>query len=90
MCVESLCILRLVCLFAFLTCFIAVDVELEIIDAQKFKPCFFFVCFPFFYQVALFVIRHFFAPVVYFNVIIYFLITAVPSAKNMCNRLNFM
>ena len=38
------------CLFVrLLTCFIAIDVELEIIDAQKIcKSCFFFVLFSFF------------------------------------------
>ena len=43
--------LRLVCLFVcLLACFIAFDVDLEIIDAQKIcKSCFFFALFSFFF-----------------------------------------
>ena len=49
-CALKVCAFK-ACLFVrLLTCFIAVDVELEIIDAQKLcKSCFFHVLFPFFY-----------------------------------------
>ena len=47
-CALKVCAFK-ACLFVrLLTCFIAIDVELEIIDAQKIcKSCFFFVLFSF-------------------------------------------
>ena len=60
-CALKVCAFK-ACLFVrLLTCFIIIDVELEIIDAQKIcTSCFFFVLFSFFfYYAALFVIRYF-------------------------------